>query len=100
MARHVVIHNLLWSMGGSYCKLVLSKVCLELLEEMSLPEELNARTKGGRKRWWLLVQRAKRSLQQRGEVAGKRHWRITNQGLQRARAEDMPIQLVFSLAAP
>ncbi len=62
-----------------------------------LPEELDSRTERGRARWWLAVQRAKRSLQRQGQVEGKGLWRITEQGLRRARAEDMPVQLVFSL---
>lgn len=59
-------------------------------------EDLRARTRRGRSRWRLVVQRAKQALVRRGEVAvvGRR-WRITEAGRRRADAEDLPIQLVL-----
>lgn len=60
------------------------------------PGDLQARNGSGRSRWSLSVQRAKRSLAARGEVAAVRgRWAITEKGRLRAEAEDMPIQLVL-----
>lgn len=62
-------------------------------------QDMVARTPGGRSKWRLRVQRAKRSLVDRGELSSVNgRWAITDKGRQRATAEDMPIQLVLPLA--
>ncbi|MGH2542666.1 MAG: hypothetical protein ACRDIB_07710, partial [Ardenticatenaceae bacterium] len=54
-------------------------------------DDLSIRTIGGRSRWRMSVQRAKRALMERGEVDSiEGRWTITDKGRRRADAEDMP----------
>ncbi len=62
-------------------------------------QDLSLRTRSGRSRWRVSVQRAKRALMERGEVASAEgRWTITDKGRERAESEDMPIQLVLPIS--
>ncbi len=58
------------------------------------PEDLNSRTSTNRSRWGIRVQEAASRLAHRGEIhRNARIWKLTDAGKERARTEDMPVQL-------